>query len=179
MNRSWTLASWSRPARACPVVRDEPYVLTGVQRVLEASPSGRAFLQEHGPRVSPAATLAKYFAALHSARRCAVLHNVNRGMLAPATAQLPDRLADILELARYDVFALDGHWHTAAAHDVRHAGVKLAVGHSFLQPEPAPQVRRQLATAQGLHEHALTALKRVKPTGLRQEVPTGRRVLLV
>ena len=172
------LVARSSHTRACPEVRDEHYVLLGVERMLEGSESGRAFLQEHGPRHAQAPKLASYFAALHSARRCAVLQDVNRGVLTTANAQLHDRLADIPELACYEVFAADGHWHKAAAHDPRHEGVKLAVGH-FYSLNLRTHTLRHLATGQGLHEHDMSALKRVKPKGLRQNVPKGRRVLLI
>lgn len=172
------LAARSSHARACPEVSDEQYVLLGVQRVLEASASGRAFLHEHGPRQAQPPTLANYFASLHSVRRCAVLHEVNQVVLATAKAQLPDRLADIPELARYEVFAADGHWHKAAAHDPRYDGVKMAVGH-FYSLNLRTHALRHLATGEGWHEHDMSALKRIKPRGLRQDVPTGRRVLLI
>jgi hypothetical protein len=150
----------------------------GVQRVLEASESGRAFLQEHGPRFAQPPKLANYFAALHSARRGAVLREVSRAVLDSANTVLQDRLADIPELARYEVFAADGHWHKGAAHDARHEGVKMAVGH-FYSLNLRTHTLQHLAAGQGLHEHDMSALKRVKPTGLRQGVPKGRRVLIV
>jgi hypothetical protein len=37
-------------ARPCPEFPDEDFIRLGVQRVLETSESGRAFLQEHGVR---------------------------------------------------------------------------------------------------------------------------------
>ena len=172
------LATRSSRARACPEVSDEQYLLLGVQRVLEACASGRAFLQEHGPRQAQPPTLANYFASLHSARRGAVLQEVNQTLLATANTQLPDRWADLPELARYEVFAADGHWHQAAAHDPRHDGVKMAVGH-FYSLNLRTHTLRHLATGEGLHEHDRHALKRIKPRGLRQSVPTGRRVLMV
>ena len=172
------LVAQSQHTRFCSEVSDEQYVLLGVHRVLEASPSGRAFLQEHGSRFARPPALANYFASLHSPRRCAVLQDVNAGVLAAANAQLYDRLADIPELARYEVFAADGHWHKAAAHDPRHEGVKLAVGH-FYSLNLRTHTLRHLATAAGLHEHDTSALKRVKPKGLRQDVPKGRRVLMI
>ena len=97
------LAARSLHARACPEVSDPQYVILGVQRVLEASPSGRAFLHEHGPRHAQPPNLANYFASLHSGRRCAVLQEVNQAVLAAANTKLPDRLADLPELARYEV----------------------------------------------------------------------------
>ena len=99
-------------------------------------------------------------------------------MLAAAHAKRPARLADLPELARYEVFAADGHWHKAAAHDPRHDGVKMAVGH-FYSLNLRTHTLRHLATGQGWHEHDMSALKRSKPHGLRQHVPTGRRVLIV
>ena len=172
------LVARSTQTRPCPEVSDEQYVLLGVQRVLESRESGRAFLQEHGPRQEKPPVLANYFAALHSARRCAVLREVNDGVLTQANQQLHDRLADIPELARYEVFAADGHWHKAAAHDPRHEGVKMTVGH-FYSLNLRTHKHHDVAAGQGLHEHDMSALKRVKPKGLRQEVPKGRRVLMV
>lgn len=172
------LAARSAHARACPEVSDEQYVLLGVQRVLEARSSGRAFVQEHGPGQALQLNLGNYFSTLHSVRRCAVLQEVNQAVRAAANGQLPDPLADIAELARYEVFAADGHWHKAAAHDPRHDGVKMAVGH-FYSLNLRTHTLRHLATGEGLHEHDMSALKRVKPRGLRQDVPTGRRVLLI
>lgn len=172
------LAARSARARACPEVSDEDYVILGVQRVLEASVSGRAFLQEHGPRAAQQLNLANYFSTLHSPRRCAVLREVNQAVLTTANGQRPDPLADIPELARYEVFAADGHWHKAATHDPRHDGVKMAVGH-FYSLNLRTHTLRHLATGEGLHEHDMSALKRVKPRGLRQDVPTGRRVLVI
>lgn len=107
-----------------------------------------------------------------------MLREVNPGVLTQANGQLHDRLADIPELAGYEVFAAAGHWHKAAAHAPRHEGVKLAGGH-FYSLNRRPRTLRLLATGQGLQEHDRSALKRVKPKGLRQEVPQGRRVLMV
>ena len=172
------LVARSAHTLSCREVSDEQYVLLGVERVLEGSESGRAFLQEHGPRHEQPPAPANYFASLHSARRCAVLQDVNHGVLTQADEQLQDRLADIPELAGYAVLAADGHWHKAAAHDTRHEGVKMAVGH-FYSLNLSTHTLRLLATGQGLHEHDMSALKRVKPKGLRAGVPKGRRVLMV
>ncbi len=147
-------------------------------RVLETSASGRAFLQEHGPRLGQPPTPANYFVTLHSARRQALLTGVNLTLLTTANRTLPDRLTALPELASYECFAAHGHWHHAAAHDFRHDGAKLAVGH-FYSLNLRTQTLRHLAAGEGLHEHDMSALKRIKPKGLRQDVPKGRRVLLI
>ena len=172
------LAAASPHARPCPEFPDEDWVRLGVQRVLELSPSGRGFLQEHGLRGHNAPGHANYFAALNSPRRGQVLGDVSRALLAVAETTLQDRLGDIPELAGYACFAGDGHWHKPAAHDPKHGGAHVAVGH-FYSLNLRTHTLRHLAAATGLHEHDMSALKRIQPKGLRQGVPKGRRVLMV
>ena len=118
-------------SRTCPEFPDADFLQLGVQRVLELSPSGRAFLQEHGARFQNTPGAANSFAALHSERRREVLRVAHDALIATADRTVTDRLAAIPELARYDCFATDGHWHKAATHDVRHEGRKQAVGHFY------------------------------------------------
>ncbi len=172
------LAAQSPHARPCPEFPDEVYVKCGVQRVLESSESGRAFLQEHGSRWTHPPTQSNYFATLQSPRRAALLGDVNHAVRVCANRILSDRLAGIPELAGYDCFAADGHWHKSATHDPRHEGTKMAVGH-FYSLNLRTHSLRHLAAGQGLHEHDMSALKRIKPKGLRQDVPQGRRVLII
>ena len=172
------LAAASPQARPCPEFADEQFVRLGVQRVLESSESGRAFLQEHDVRFDDTPGNANYFAALQSPRRVAVLRDVNLGLVAAVDSMGHDRLGEIAELTQYECFALDGHWHKAAAHDARPKGVKMVVGH-FYSLNLRTHTLRHLTAGEGLHEHDLSALKRVKPKGLRQEVPQGRRVLCI
>jgi hypothetical protein len=172
------LAGASAHARPCPEFPDADFLHLGVQRVLETSPSGRGFLQEHGLRFARTPGLANYFAALKSPRRCAVLRDVNLALVTAGNATLHDRLADLPELANYECFVADGHWHQAATHDPRHEERKLAVGH-FFSLNLRTHTLRHLAVAEGLHEHDMSALKRTKPKGLRQGVPKGKRVLTI
>jgi hypothetical protein len=162
----------------CPEFPDEEWLRMGVQRVLEASESGRGFLQEHGLRFGHAPNYANYFASLRSSRRCDLAREVNWKLIVAVEAKVCDRLADIPELARYACFAADGHWHKAAVHDRRHEGSKMAVGH-FYALNLRTHTLRHLAAGEGLHEHDMSALKRIKPKGLRQGVPQGTRVLIV
>lgn len=91
---------------------------------------------------------------------------------------LEDRLSNIRELDRYECFAADGHWHKGAVHDRRHKGKKMAVGH-LNSLNLRTHTLRHLAVGQGLHEHDMSALKRVKLKGLRQGLRQGRQVLIV
>ena len=54
--------------------------------------------------------------------------------------------------------------HRAAAHDPRHAGVQMAVGHCY-SLDPRGHQPHHLTVGEGLHEHDLTMLKRLKPSG--------------
>jgi hypothetical protein len=172
------LAAKSLASKLCPEFSDSEYLRLGVQRVLESSESGRAFLQEHGVRFANTPELGNYFAALRSGRRREVLREVNVALISAANQSLHDRLAEIPELVTYECFACDGHWHKAAAHDPRHEGSKMAVGH-FYALNLRSHTLQHLAAGEGLHEHDLSALKRVKPKGLRQGVRKGKRVLIV
>jgi len=162
----------------CPELPDEEWMRMGVERVLEASPSGRAFLQEHGPRFEKVPTTCNYFAALRSARRGQLVREVGISVVGSLEHRLKDRLSAIPELEGYACFAADGHWHRSAAHDPRHEGVKMAVGH-FYRLNLRTHTLEHLAAGQGWHEHDMSALKRVKPKGLRRGVAKGTRVLLV
>ena len=172
------LAAASAHARPCAEFPDADFLHLGVQRVLASSPSGRGFLQEHGLRFARTPSLANYFVALKSGRRGAVLRDVNLALVTAGNATRHNRLADIPELANYECFVADGHWHQSATHDPRHEGRKLAVGH-FFSLNLRTHMLRHLAAAEGLHEHDMSALKRVKPKGLRQGVPKGKRVLTI
>ena len=170
------LVAASPHTRPCPEFTDERWLRLGLARVLEPVPSGRAFLQEHGPRFADLPGRTNYFYSLASERRRDLALDVNLALIAQTT--VPDRLAEIPELANYECFALDGHWHKAATHDARHEGVKMAVGHLYSLNLRGHQMRH-LAAAEGLHEHDMSMLKRIKAKGLRQEVPKGKRVLIV
>ena len=160
----------------CPEYSDADWLRLGIQRVLERVESGRAFLQEHGPRFACQPTRANYFAAQNSLRRLELARDVNRRLLAAAA--LPDHLAHLPELRNYQCFALDGHWHQAATHDARHDGTKMAVGHFYSLDLRGHQLRH-LTVGEGLHEHDMSVLQRLTPSGLRHDVPKGKRVLII
>jgi hypothetical protein len=172
------LVAASPYTRPCPQFSDDDALRLGIQRVLETSESGRGFLQEHGLRFDNTPGYSNYFAALNSQRRCDLIADINQTLVHAANTIVHDRLVEISELANYECFACDGHWHKAAAHDARHEGAKMAVGH-FYSLNLRTHTLRHLAAGQGLHEHDMSALKRVKPKGLRQGVPKGKRALII
>lgn len=168
----------SQHTRPCPELPDLDFVRLGIHRVLESSPSGRGFLQEHGSRFERVPTHSNYFSTLRSPRRGKLLEDLHDRLISAASILLPDRLCSIPELSSYECFAADGHWHRSGTHDPRHEGTKMPVGH-FYSLDLRTHALRNLVAAEGLHEHDMSALKRLKPKGLRQGVPKGRRVIVV
>jgi len=164
------LASASPPAQSCPLFSEEEFVRLGVQRVLENSESGRAFLQEHGLRLESAPHLGNYFLALRSPRRGEVLADGSQSLITAANSKLRDRLADIPELSHYECFAADGHWHKAAAHDDWPKTFKMPVGHFYSLNLRTPTLRH-LTAGEGLRDHDMTAINPIAPRGFAKECP--------
>src|SRR6266404_6005022 len=131
------LVAKSLASKPCPEFSDNDYLRLGVQRVLESSESGRAFLQEHGVRFENIPELGNYFATLRRARRCAVLRDTNVTLVRTANQSL---------------------------HDRRHEGTKMAVGH-FYALNLRTHTLQHLVAGQGLHEHDMSALKKGQAQG--------------
>ena len=164
--------------RPCPDLDDDWWLRIGVERVLEGTPSGRAFLQENQLRLPGLPQRSNYFESLRSSRRAALAAEANQALVTAAEARLPDLLEDLPELNSYEVFALDGHWRKAATHDARAHDGKPATGH-FYSLNLHHHSLRHLAVNEYPKENDMHVLKRLKPTGLRQGVPKGTRTLLV
>lgn len=165
--------------RHCPVLSDSDWLRLGIERVLQEASTGRGFLQTHGARFEAAPELSHYFHSLRSPRRLRLLEELNPRLIAQLTESLPDELAAFPQLQDFDVYAGDGHWHSAAAHDApAEEGTRYAVGH-FYCLDLRRRTLRRLATAQGKKEHDMHALKRLSASTLRQGAPKGRKVLYV
>jgi hypothetical protein len=124
-----------------------------------------------------------FFATLRSERRLKVCQEAVSLLNASLKARLPDALADVDELSGFDVYATDGHWHGAAAHDRPPSpeSPKSTCGHFYALDlrrgllhhiTGADQVERE-------HEHDMRALKRQSIDGLRLGAIKGRKVLHV
>ncbi len=169
--------------RACSELPDEDWLALGVLRVLYDAPSGRGFLQQVGPSLPTCPDYNHFFATLRSERRLKVCQEAVRLVTASLKARLPDDLAEVKELDGFAVYATDGHWHGAAAHDRPPfpESAKSACGHFYaldLRRGPlhhltmADQVERE-------HEHDMRALKRQSLDALRLGAAKGRKVLHV
>lgn len=169
--------------RVCPELPDEDWLTLGVLRVLFDAASGRGFLQEVGPRLPSCPDFNHFFATLRSERRLAVCREADAALRQRLRERLPDVLADQRELRNFEVFAGDGHWHGAAAHDIRPfpESSRLPCGHFYALDlrrgllhhiTAADQVERE-------HEHDMRALKRQTITALRRGAKKGGKTLYV
>ena len=172
------LLAQCQETRDCPSLRDAAWIDVGLNRVLHEVPSGRAFLQEHGQQLAYCPPRSNYFEALKSSRRLRLLAELNQRLCGKVTDTLPDALEKYEELAEFDLYAGDGHWHGAGAHDAMQDETKYAVGHVYFL-DLRRHTLRHLALAEGKKEHDMHVLKRMTAQALRQGAPKGRKVLLV
>lgn len=172
------LVSQCAHQRSCPELPDESWIHLGLHRVLHEVPSGRAYLQQHGFEFADCPARGHYFEALKSPRRLRLAGELNGRLCQRVATTLPDPLSVYPELADFDLYAGDGHWHGAAAHDARPDGTKYAVGH-FYALDLRRHTLRHLDVGVGDKEHDMHVLKRLTLEVLRQGAPTGRKVLYV
>jgi hypothetical protein len=108
-----------------------------------------------------------FFESYKSERRLALVTEVSRQIARLSRAETTatvDPLTEAVELSHYDLYAGDGHFHRAAAHDPRDAesGKKSATGHCFTL-NLRTQALSHLTVAdqaERKHEQDLRALKR-------------------
>lgn len=165
--------------RICPELSDAQWIQMGICRSILDPVTGRGFLQQFNPFFQKAPSLGLFFETLKSSRRLKFCAEINTKLCDIINQELPDPLAHFQELKNFDVYAGDGHWHGAAAHDPTKDGRKWAVGHFYTlnlrshamkHLEMADEVHRK-------HEHDMRALKRQSIQSLRQGASTGRKVV--
>jgi len=177
------LLAKAKNQRSCPELPDLTWFELGIRRVLEAHRSGRAFLQNLRVSGSRTPSLSLFFESLKSSRRLALVSEVSNALAKTLPVLVPTAWDTLPELSNMDVYAGDGHFHEAAAHDSRDPakGCKYATGHFFalnlrshalVHLTVADQLTRK-------KEHDMHALKRLSIKELRQGAKTGRKVLYV
>ncbi len=169
--------------RVCPELPDEHWLQLGVRRTLDDHPSGRAFLQHLALCGVEVPELSHFFETLKSARRLALVTELSAGLAASLPPLPGDGWSCVPELAGFDLYAGDGHFHAAAAHDRRDGqdGCKDAVGHFFALNLRSHALGHLTAADQAARrkEHDMRALKRLGIPSLRQGAAKGRKVFYV
>ncbi len=169
--------------RVCHQLSDADWLVLGVRRALESHTSGRGFLQHLLCQGVSAPQRSLFFETLKSRRRLALTAGVNQAVADRLAAPLDHPFGHCKELEGFDLYAGDGHFHAAAAHDraCSEDGAKHATGH-FFALNLRTRALVHLAVADQLErkkEHDMRALKRMSIQTLRQGAPKGRKVLYV
>ena len=171
----------ARHQRHCPEISDRDWMILGISRIIEAEPSGRAFLQKASTLLTGTPPRASFFEALASARRCRLTKEINEALAKSMARTQPDPFAAFPQLAAFDLYAGDGHFHAAAVHDPRDAGgSRHPTGHVYLL-NLRSQAMRHLDLCDPVtrrKEHDMHVIKRHHLNELRGHAPKGRRVIL-
>lgn len=170
-----------RHTHQCPELPDADWLAVGLCRALRPDASGRAFLQFFNETTDAALKRTGFFEALKSARRLRLTQELLGRLATSMSHQLPDPFAAFPALKPFAVFAGDGHFHAAAAHDRHPNGKKYSVGHLYTL-NLRTQALGHLTVGDQVNrkkEHDMRALKRLHIQTLRQGTPKGRKVLYV
>lgn len=168
--------------RVCPELTDEGFIDIGVYRVLSASASGRDFLQTHSEAGGQRLSVGHFFEALKSERRLDLNIEISRRLQEKVNLICEDPLRSLPELAGFDLYAGDGHFHAAAAHDKAIGKNRQPVGHLFtlnLRSGALNYLMLGEAGGERKHEHDMHALKRMEIEELKHQARKGRRVMMV
>ena len=167
--------------RDCPGLSDQDYLRVGLLRTLGAETTGRAVLETLQAALPQTPARSSFFDALASPRRLLHLQATNQALVRTMRT-MDDPFAAFPEPAPYQLFAGDGHWHAAAAHDPRdRKGTKHATGHVYLQ-NLRTQALLHLDLCDPIHkrrEHDISVIKRATLDALRGGTPKGTPVILV
>jgi hypothetical protein len=190
----------------CRVLSDVDWLQFGVRRCLELCQSGRDFLQGLADVSGLHVGLSTFFESLKSKRRHALSREMNTALLRQLQTQTEDPLAcydPTGSLDGFDLYAGDGHFHSAACHDPRmprkpsprsvpvlgsstepsrlQETTKYPVGHLYCLNLRTQGLSHLCLLDQITRkkEHDLRALKALSADILRQGAAKGRKVLLV
>jgi hypothetical protein len=171
--------------RECTDYSDDSYLHSGVGRVLEASCSGREWVQLFNTCHDQSVSVNNFFAALKSDRRLKLLQEIDLDIRQQANGLVGshrDIFADHPELNAFEIYASDGHSHGASAHEERRGDKKWAVNHIFslnLRTHTMAYLALTKPAKGKKKEHEITAIKRSDGRGLRFGVPKKTKVIHV
>lgn len=171
----------------CTGISDIHYCQLGVLRCLSSSVTGQEFLQYHADQNVADIEPSHFFKALKSERRLENIISLNDLLSISMNKQIEDSFTQCRELADWDIYAVDGHYHKAACFDPKYlAGDGLiratATGH-FFRMNMRTHHLSCLAMAEPKDgkkkEHDMAAIKRSTAEALRYGAGIGRKVMLI
>ena len=181
-----SLYAYSDRQYDCPEFTDLDFLEMGILRCLSDSRTGRDFLQRHGDHGRKEIPVDLFFKGLKSNRRLENARSINAMLAALMTGRCQDPFAAIAELDDFWLYAGDGHYHAAAAHDPKSESSsgenkKRATGHFFMLNLRTHHLGHLTLAEQGgvrKGEHDMHAIKRVESDALRGGAPKGRKVII-
>ena len=119
--------------RKSGTISDWEHLQLGVKRCMTHFESGRCFVQKITDTVADSKiSVANYFNCQRSGRRLEQVKNVNKVLVKNYTSPIDDNpFAGLTCLDGYAIYAADGHYQKAAAHDRHSNGKNYPVGHVF------------------------------------------------
>jgi hypothetical protein len=169
-----TYSAQSNFSRKCSTISDADWLNIGISRVLSDAQTGRCYLQQFGHLLAVCPHSGHFFEMLKSQRRLNHLTDVAEKLAdsMPDNNTIPSIFKD------YALYAADGHWHDAAAHDETIDDRRWPVGHVYAQNLRTGAIHH-LALANGKKEHDMSVIKRLGSIKFRMREATGTRVAFV
>ena len=170
--------------RNCKTLSDQQWIETGLLRTICKESSGREFLQRLIDSGRSVIKRSHFFETLKSKRRLNLCREVSSALYHKLSDNkyISDPFSQFTELNDYDIYAGDGHYHSAAAHDIRKGGKKYPTLHFYsvnLRTNGLNHLTLADTSGGRKKEHDMRALKRLDINTLRQGSPKGRKVLYV
>lgn len=170
--------------RKCNTLSDQQWIETGLMKTLSQEPSGRAFIQKLLDSGRTHLTRSHFFETLKSGRRLNLCKEIGASLYEKLRKNRVhfDPFQSYAELKDFDIYAGDGHYHAAAAHDVRKDGKKHPIQHFYsvdLRNHGLKHLTLADTSGHRKREHDTRALKRLDVNTLRQGAQKGRKVLYV
>lgn len=153
----------------------------GVRRVLGDVRSGREFLQEWNLEANKEIGVVHFFDTASSARRLRLVDEVNETVAAAMPEHGHSNFRDYDDFGKFEIYAGDGHYIGASAHEKPTQGKKRPCGHFYalnLRTHAMTHLSASdLKEGKKKSEHDMHALKRLGGRALRQGAAKGVKVL--
>ena len=169
--------------RDCPNYSDAQHLLVGIERVIQNSRSGRAWILHCRLTRGICVGVRNFFKALESKRRMHMVAEVSKKVRGEVDARAcggeHDPLARHPELDGFAVYATDGHSHSAASHEKPIGGKIRAINHIYTLNLRFHSMGHVALTEPALgkkKEHEICTLKRIGSAALRMDEKTGVKV---
>jgi hypothetical protein len=173
----------SERAYRCSSISDLDFAKLGILRCISHAKTGQEFLQHHADQGEADIDPGHFFKALKSARRLANITSLNSLLLPVMRGRCNDPFADFEELGDFDIYAADGHYQHAAAHDPKRGndgGQTIATAHFFrldLRSHHLGYIALGEPAVGKKKTHDITVIKRATTETLRNGAEKGRKVI--